>query len=48
MFKFNDVNTIKKFFRNFYSVLGNDEMILKIKSIKSVDDISHIFNQEVE
>jgi len=46
--KFNDVNTIKKFFRKFYSVLENDEMILKMKSIKSVDDISHIFNQEVE
>jgi len=46
--KFNDINTIKNFFRNFYSVLENDEMILKMKSIKSVDEISRIFNQEVE
>lgn len=46
--KFNDIKTIKKFYRNFYSVLENDEMILKMKDMKSIDDMNHIFNQGVE
>lgn len=46
--KFNDITVIKKFFRNFYSVLENDDLILKMKSVKSVEDIICIFNQEVE
>lgn len=46
--KFNDVKLIKKFFRNFYSVLQDDEMILRMKNIKNIDDIIRIFNQEVE
>lgn len=46
--KFTDIDVTKKFFRNFYSVLENDEIILKIKNIKSAEDISRIFNQEVE
>lgn len=46
--KFNDANLIKKFFRNFYSVLEDDEMILKMKNMRNIDDIRRIFNQEVE
>jgi activator of the mannose operon (transcriptional antiterminator) len=46
--KFNEINTTKKFFKNFYSVLENEEIILKIKNAKNVDDLSCIFNMEVE
>lgn len=41
--KFDDVNTTKKFFKNFYSVLKDDEIISKVKSAQSIDDIVNIF-----
>lgn len=41
--KFKDVNNTKKFFKNFYSILENDEMISKMKNAESIDHITSIF-----
>lgn len=41
--KFDDVKLTKKFFKQFYSMLENDEIIAKIKNAKSIDDITNYF-----
>jgi len=46
--KFKDIKTTKKFFRYFYSILENEDMISKLKNVKSVDDLSNIFNMEID
>jgi transcriptional antiterminator len=42
--KFDDVNLTKKFFNKFYSILENEEIILKIKNAQSIDNIIDFFN----
>lgn len=41
--KFNDANLTKRFFKNFYSMLENNEMIVKIKNSQNIDEINNIF-----
>ncbi|AJQ28429.1 BglG family transcription antiterminator [Pelosinus fermentans] len=42
--KFNDANNTKNFFKKFYSLLENDEMISKIKNAQSINDITYLFD----
>jgi transcriptional antiterminator/mannitol/fructose-specific phosphotransferase system IIA component (Ntr-type) len=42
--KFNDVQGTMKFFKRFYSILENDEMIGKIKSAQDIQDITCLFD----
>ncbi|WP_432407167.1 BglG family transcription antiterminator [Wukongibacter sp. M2B1] len=41
--KFDDISTTKTFFRNFYSILDNDELVKKIMKADNVSDIIEIF-----
>lgn len=41
--KFNDAQNTKKFFKKFYSLLEDDEMISKIKNAQSINDITYLF-----
>ena len=41
--KLEDAKLIKKFFKKFYSILENDEVISKINNAQSVDDIIKFF-----
>jgi activator of the mannose operon (transcriptional antiterminator) len=42
--KFNDANNTKNFFKKFYSLLENDEMISQIKNAQSLNDITYLFD----
>jgi activator of the mannose operon (transcriptional antiterminator) len=42
--KFNDANNTKNFFKKFYSLLENDEMISQIKNAQSINDIAYLFD----
>lgn len=41
--KFKDISTTKLFFKNFYSILDNKDIIEKIKHSNSVEEITSIF-----
>ena len=41
--KFKDISTTKVFFKNFYSLLDNKDMVKKIKDSNSTEEIVSIF-----
>lgn len=41
--KFNDIDKTKGFFKTFYSILNDDEALMKIKNSKNKNDIINIF-----
>jgi len=42
--KFNDVNNTKKFFKKFYSIFEDNEMINRIKNAQSINDVNFLFD----
>lgn len=41
--KFSDIQTIKKFFKNFYTILDDNILIDKIKKLDSSDEVAYMF-----